>query len=436
MTRKPSIAIVTSAGVPCGIWTFSENVRKGLLEHPKRIGDVGYVAVDKKPGIKHDPSTLITTIAANDLGSYVAAAKEIAARGIERVWLQHEHGIFDENYMGPGIFTEELSNRGIDVFVTAHTTREKPEVAEKADLGHVLQYCTGVFVQNKIATNKIVKAGVYGKVDPNKVMYFPHPVRDVDVSAANREKLLKKFGLEGRFVIGSGGLNSAGKGTDIMVKAICELMNSNDLTHKQKEQLLFVQMGDWHPNFRKYKGEYGGASFEEFTGGIQRDISNSGLEGRFAELPGINEFIRTDLSGSTIVFANHFLNDEEFGESLVYPHKRYLGNQNTEQAVTGMGMAFATAGSTMAVDSLATRSELFLPIKYRRGNQPYAKEMDSGEILPQGPAGVDAIKAVIVESINNPYIRIAQDEDGREKRPELIWGPVIGRQLTYMDEAA
>jgi hypothetical protein len=439
MNEKLRIAIPTSADRKCGIWVYSENQATDLRRHKDTVQKVGFVAIDPEP-TRHNPETLITVIEKerkifqtkpfsllpfSNLDSWKEAGQAIQNWGANIVLPQHEYGLG----RGFGLLQKELEKIGIMSIPTLHTTKFRPSRRQRREVSEILKHSPGIIVLNKKAADGIIKAGIYGEVDQDKIQYFPHPVRDIDVSNRRRDELKKQWGLEERIVFGSQGLNSCTKGIDKVMKAVGEIWINGDLTSEQKRKFIYVQFGDYHPGFKAWKK---GNPCRKFDEGLKAIANRYQIP--WTEFPGLKEFIEADLTDYAFVFVKHFLKEEEFRDAIALTDVGFLGNQDPEQAVTGIGSELCSAGPLIATDSLASRYDLLCPTQTVRSSKPMqALECDSGYIVAQGEKGISQIREAIAELTKNEQLRYEMDRLGKAKRPTRTWHHVMGQQIKYFN---
>ena len=94
VTRLSRVALIgNSPPRLCGIATFTQDVRKGLIAaFPELLVDV-YAMNDR--GARYDyPPEVACSIDQDELADYARAAQRINASGADIVCVQHEYGIF------------------------------------------------------------------------------------------------------------------------------------------------------------------------------------------------------------------------------------------------------------------------------------------------------------------------------------------------------
>jgi hypothetical protein len=124
LPKVAKIALIGSfAPRRCGIATFTTDVHHALQSRYPSTR-IGVWAMNDGMSDYAYPPTVTGQIDQDDLMSYRLAASQISASGAERLWIQHEFGIFG-GVAGAHILT--LINRlAIPVAVTLHTVLATP----------------------------------------------------------------------------------------------------------------------------------------------------------------------------------------------------------------------------------------------------------------------------------------------------------------------
>ena len=134
---------------------------------------------------------------------------------------------------------------------------------------------------------------------------IPHGVPEF--KEQTQDSLKEKYGLQGRDLISTFGLIGPGKGLELGIQAIAQIV-------KEHPQATYLILGQTHPMLKKQEGE-------KYRHMLEDMVVKLGLE-------------------HNVVFVNKFLSDEELGEYL-YMSDIYLSPYpNKDQAVSGT-MAFA-----------------------------------------------------------------------------------------------
>ncbi len=250
MHQKEINPCFISSYVPkeCGIATFTHNLFTSYQYQYASAGKI--VAVDGLPSGNY--STEVDFVFdKNKVSDYTTAAGHINASDIQVVNLQHEFGLFG----GPegrhiARLLEKLKK---PVVTTIHTVLQQPTLGYYTSLIEVIQRSQRVVVMSNKAI-EILREIYY--VPPEKIVMIPHGVPDLPF--VETEPFKKELGLAGRFVLLSFGLLSSGKGFELVLEALPEVV-------RKHPDLLYIILGKTHPEVAKIHGERYRESLQKLT---------------------------------------------------------------------------------------------------------------------------------------------------------------------------
>src|SRR3989344_6104590 len=177
-----------------------------------------------------------------DIEAYLELAKKINKdHKIKLVSIQHEFGIFGGEYglyMIP--FLESLEK---PVALTFHSVLPNPDPLRKKIVRAIAKRCDAIVVMAKKAIDILEKDY---EIDTKKVYFIPHGAPAIPFT--NTKKTKKSLGLEGRKVISTFGLLSKNKGVEYMIESLPNIV-------KKHPEILFLIIGETHPQVRKHDGE-------------------------------------------------------------------------------------------------------------------------------------------------------------------------------------
>jgi glycosyltransferase involved in cell wall biosynthesis len=227
----------------CGIATFTQDLVSAINKefNPKLVSQI--IAMNDEgsfynynPEVKHQ-------INQNDVEDYINTAKDINSDSeIELVNVQHEFGLFGGEY-GEYLlpFLETLEK---PVMVTFHSVLPNPEKKQKKVVRAIAERAKGLVVMADSAIDILSKD--YG-ISKRKIHKIHHGVPDIEIDI-DKEKLKKELRVDGRFVLATFGLLSRGKGIEYAIKALPNVV-------KQHPEILYIVIGETHPQVRKHEGE-------------------------------------------------------------------------------------------------------------------------------------------------------------------------------------
>ncbi|HZB24172.1 MAG TPA: glycosyltransferase, partial [Gaiellaceae bacterium] len=280
----------------CGIGAFAADVRGALLG-VDGVDRVEKVVVVNDPTRPQRPG-LVATIAQAVRGDYVRAARILGRLDVDVVLLQHEYGIFggaDGAYVLS--LAEELSQ---PLVVTLHTVLSEPTAHQAQVLSALCHQAELVIVMTETARRLLVETGA---CSADKVRVVPHGAPTVLAQRAAERAAHGRDG-EGRFVLSTFGLISAGKGIETMIAALPSIV-------ERHPEVLYVVAGRTHPDVAHREGE-------RYRLKLEQAVLELGLEGHVefdARFLSIDEI--ADLLAATDVFVTPYKGREQIASGAL-----------------------------------------------------------------------------------------------------------------------
>ncbi|HEX3011114.1 MAG TPA: glycosyltransferase family 4 protein [Syntrophomonadaceae bacterium] len=353
----------------CGIATFSMDLRQSLLVNGE---GVNIMAISDSAYHYDYPPEVVFNLEQDARQDYAQAASFANSNSdIDLVVIQHEYGIFG----GPdGEYVWDFARllRKPYVLVT-HTVLPKPSRQQKLILNKLGQKAAAVICMT--TRSGCLLSDLYG-IANDKVHVVPHGVPEF---TKNPAAILKsKFNLTGRQVISTFGLIGPGKGLELGLRAIKDVI-------KDYREVCYLILGQTHPMLKKSEGESYRHMLEEM-------VVSLGLENH-------------------VRFVNKYLTDNELGEYL-YMTDIYLSPYpDKNQAVSGT-MAFAVGCGRAVVST----------------SYAYALETLSGGrgLLAKNPDPAEM--ALLIKAIlSNSSLKAELQQKAGELGGSWSW-PCIGKQ--------
>jgi polysaccharide biosynthesis protein PslF len=196
----------------------------------------------------------------SDLNSYLEAAKYINNSSCDLILIEHEFGIFGGeggDYLIP--FLETVKKPKV---MTCHTLIDDPESESGRVFKKILKNVDGLTVMTKNSAKRL--ADLYG-FSKNRIAVIPHGTPDLNFDSTEFYKNKKK--LKGKIILGNINLLSKNKGIDYSIEAIAKIV-------KKYPQVLYLVIGQTHPNILKEEGEKYRNSLKEKIKkmGIQKNV--------------------------------------------------------------------------------------------------------------------------------------------------------------------
>lgn len=274
----------------CGIATFTSDLLEGV-SHELPQSSCWAIAMNDIPQGYPYPHQVRFELKANRLADYQLAAEFLNVNKVDVVCLQHEFGIYGGEY-GQHILAL-LRNLRMPIVTTMHTLLPKPSPIIRNIVETINKVSDRLVVMSHQA--KFLLKEVY-KIPEEKINVIHHGIPDLQFIDPNFFK--DQFGVEGKYVILTFGLINPGKGIEIMIDALPDIV-------KEFPDIIYIVLGATHPNVKKEHGE----SYRHF---LQRKARNLGVENhiifynRFVELKKLCEFL-----GASDIYITPYLNKEQ-----------------------------------------------------------------------------------------------------------------------------
>jgi glycosyltransferase involved in cell wall biosynthesis len=224
----------------CGIATFTHDVYAALKAgYPDATVDV-IAMVDPGEGYAFPPE-VTATLHQDDVAAYRAMGRRIRETPGAVLCIQHEYGIFG----GPAgdyllALLEEVDG---PVVTTLHTVLTDPNPDQRRVLEAIAERSSTLIVMAQKGVDILRQTW---KVPAQKIALIPHGAPDFPFSDTAEFK--PRFGMEGRDLLFTFGLLSPGKGLDVMVRAMPQIVSARPDAH-------YLVLGSTHPHLVAREGE-------------------------------------------------------------------------------------------------------------------------------------------------------------------------------------
>ncbi|MEA1961378.1 MAG: glycosyltransferase family 4 protein [Bacillota bacterium] len=355
----------------CGIATFSNDLRNSLL---LQGNDVEIMSVSDDSYEYNYPEEVVFNLKQNQKQDYKKAATYInTSPHIKLVIIQHEYGIyggFDGEYL-----LDMVRHLHKPYILITHTVLPHPSRRQKQILNLLCCQAAGIVCMTQHSASLL--QNLY-EAPSDLVSIISHGVPEF--KRQDQHVLKEKYGLNDNYLISTFGLIGPGKGLELGIRAIAQLV-------EQHPSIRYMILGQTHPMLRKHEGE-------KYRQMLIDLVSNLGIEDH-------------------VIFVNKFLSDDELGEYL-YMSDVYLSPYpNKDQAVSGT-MAFAL-GCGRAIVSTP---------------YAYATEMlSSGRGLLSKEPDPDELAKLVELTITNPDLKKELQQKSFDLGKSWTW-PNIGKQYT------
>jgi len=224
----------------CGIATFTTHLLESIaLNAPDKT--CWAVAMNDRPEGYAYPSRVRFEINQSQLNEYSLAADLCNLNQVDVVCLQHEYGIFGGKR--GSFIIELLRDLKMPLVTTLHTLLKDPTLQERHILTQLSEFSDRLVVMSECSAEFL--RDIY-QVPEEKIILIPHGIPDVPFVESDTFK--DKFGVSGKKVIQTFGLLSPGKGIEVVIDALPEIV-------KVHPEVVYMIVGATHPHLKAEQGE-------------------------------------------------------------------------------------------------------------------------------------------------------------------------------------
>ncbi len=242
----------------CGIATFARDLTSAI---DKRIAPklkTGVVAINSNGvNVYNYPNRVVHQISDTDMNDYIELAKKInASPNIKLVNVQHEYGMFGGEWGDYILPLLEIIEKPI--VLTLHCVLPEPDEKLKRVVKAISESVDVIIVMTQKAVSLL--RNVY-KVN-SEIQVIPHGIPVANFETQEKEK--ESLGYSDKIILSSYGLMSRNKGYEYVIESLPEVV-------KKYPNLIYLIVGETHPNIRKRDGE-------EYRNFLTNKIKKLGLE--------------------------------------------------------------------------------------------------------------------------------------------------------------
>jgi glycosyltransferase involved in cell wall biosynthesis/CBS domain-containing protein len=241
LPEKPIITYLsTYPPRECGIATFTND----LVNSINRLNALStpiITAINDRGSYYNYPPQVKIQIERDEIDTYYDAAEKINKSSIQALNLQHEYGLFGGIWGDYLIdFLDEVNK---PIITTLHTILERPPKDAERVLKEIIRLSDRIVVIARVGSRILEQT--YDTL-PDKVRHIPHGCPNVPY--INSDTVKEVLGFQERPILSTFGLISRGKGIEYAIEALPEII-------EQKPNILYLIIGETHPEVRKHEGE-------------------------------------------------------------------------------------------------------------------------------------------------------------------------------------
>lgn len=361
----------------CGIATFTTHLLESIAQNAPDKACSAVAMNDRPEGYSYESQVRIE-INQNQLNEYSLAADLLNLNQVDVICLQHEYGIFGGKR--GSFIIKLLRDLKMPVVTTLHTILKDPNLQERHIMTQLAEFSDRLVVMSERSVEFL--RDIY-QVPEEKIVLIHHGIPDVPFVESDDYK--DKFGVSGKKIILTFGLLSPGKGIEVVIDALPEIV-------KAHPQVIYMVVGATHPHLKAEQGE---------------DYRN-GLHMRAKEL-GVSDHI---------VFHDRFVADEDLLEFIGAADIYVTPYLNEAQIISGT-LAYALGMGKAVVST-----------PYYHAQELLAD--DRGRLVPfRDPV---ALAREVIDLLDHPDECRAIQERAYQYGRKMVWSDVGRRYLdTFAD---
>jgi glycosyltransferase involved in cell wall biosynthesis len=353
----------------CGIATFTNDIVDAVDAASGGCSEI--IAVDdsvQSSGGHGYGSRVVAILRQHERPSYLDAARFANRHPCKTLGIQHEFGIFGGR--GGEWILDLLCALEKPAVVVMHTILSEPSLQHRWLVQRICAMSASVVVLSKAAWRLLIERY---DIDPARATMLPHGVPDVEFEPTPPYK--RACGLEDRFVVSTFGFLSRGKGLEVAIDAVAQVV-------KELPNVLYLILGATHPVVARSDGE-------AYRAGLEARIRQLGIE-------------------RNVMMVNRYLNLADLLMYLAASDICVTPYVNEEQIVSGT-LAYAVGAGKAVV------STPYL----------YARELlagDRGAIVPFGDS--TSMSEAILDLALRDDRRLAMARRAYDFGRDMTWGNV------------
>jgi glycosyltransferase involved in cell wall biosynthesis len=362
----------------CGIATFTTHLLESIVMNAPDKACWAVAMNDRPEGYLY-PSHVRFEINQNQLNEYSLAADLLNLNQVDVICLQHEYGIFGGKR--GSIIIELLRDLKIPIVTTLHTLLKDPNLQERHIMMQLAEFSDRLVVMSECSVELL--RDIY-QVPEEKIVLIHHGIPDVPFVESDAYK--DRFGVSGKKIILTFGLLSPGKGIEVVIDALPEIV-------KAHPEVIYMVVGATHPHLKAEQGE---------------DYRNN-LHMRAKEL-GVSEHI---------VFHDRFVADEDLLEFIGMADIYVTPYPNEAQIISGT-LAYALGMGKAVISTPYWHAQELL-------------DDDRGRLVPfRDPI---ALAREVIDLLDHPDELLAIQQRAYTYGRKMIWSDVGHRYLDTFAEA-
>lgn len=362
----------------CGIATFTTDLCRAVSTQAPNAECFAIAMNDTRDGYAY-PAPVRFEIEASRRDQYDLAADFVNVNHVDVLCVQHEYGIFGGSY-GRHVLPLLRQVRA-PVVTTLHTVLTDPSQEQLEVMLELCRLSDRLVVMSQRAEEYL--RDIYGVPEP-KIHMIHHGIPDMPFVDPNYYK--DQFGAEGRRLLLTFGLLSAGKGIEYAIEALPRVV-------AEFPDTLYIVLGATHPHVKNEQGESYRMMLQTRVRELQLE-DHVLFQNRFVELSELCEYL-----GAADIYVTPYLNPAQIvSGTLAYS--------------MGTGKAVVSTPYWYAEDMLAEERGRLVPFR-----------------------NSDAIADVVIDMLTHETERHAMRKRAYLMGRAMIWPEVARAYLNVFDQA-
>jgi len=389
MINKDKCKVAFMSSYPprhCGIGDFTSDLVKSVMRYGVLEAPPIFFPIDKKdlhylyPVMQENIINQMDTSSYEDKANLTVKEDAIAKTKGKRIVFdaEHEFGLDgdgkDNNY---NLVGRILRKAGVLSVVRLHTVID-PKLAPLEDFQRdIIKEMGDNYTRILVLTpsaKKVLIADPYN-IDPNKIVYIPHGIVEID-RRITKESKKRTLGLEGRISIGVPGMVSKSKGLKTGIRGFAAYLRSVDPSVARKTNLTIY--GGTHQEVLDYYGGEDPHREELWQIAVEEKLNPLEIKNE-----NVNDKRKLDLDNHKVIFVNVYAQNKALETFIGSLDIGYTPYESRTQCASGIGAKLAGHAIPCVSTDFMFHNDLFRDETGRKDNSGYLVKFEAdGSVDP------------------------------------------------------
>lgn len=342
--------VSTYEPTPCGIATFTKHLIGPAKDLTAEFGVIRVAAIKDDKGTRFSYPPVDLEIEKFNPKSWGRNTRIMINRALEAesptvMDLMCEFGLDPANEDGEGKgygrgnntvnIARDSSEAGLLTVAHVHTILGNPDSHQLNVIQNLGKYCHALIAPTGIGIKRLRGEPYF--IEPSKLRRIDHGIRMRDPAEHDRLEEKKNLNLEGILTVTILGLKHYDKGIQYGIRGYGEFVNES-LTKEQRENMLQMVLGKWHPNFVKLEPK----RYQQAVAEIQQALRDTNLTHRTLER--FEDLEKIDPREVDVVFVEDFMNENQWNTAYAISNIGLMPYLGLEQISSGILSDYFGAG--------------------------------------------------------------------------------------------